>query len=75
MVRAHLPLHIEFTRAEPGCLEFAVSPTIDPLVWEVHERFVDAGSFRAHQERVAVSEWGAATAGIVREYVITEVVE
>lgn len=68
LVAQHLPLHVELTRAEPGCINFEVSPTGDPLVWVVEEEFVDATSFAAHQDRVTGSTWGRATAGIQRDY-------
>jgi quinol monooxygenase YgiN len=64
----HLPLHVELTRAEPGCISFEVTRAADPLVWQVSELFQDAVSFAAQQHRVAASEWGRATAGIERRY-------
>lgn len=64
----HLPAHLALTRAEAGCLVFEVTPTEDPLVWSVDERFMDAAAYRAHQQRVAASAWGGATAGIERSY-------
>ncbi|MEA4943533.1 MAG: antibiotic biosynthesis monooxygenase [Propionicimonas sp.] len=70
VVRRQLPQHRALTRAEPGCLAFEVRATDDPLVWQVDERFVDATAFAAHQARVAASEWGRATAGIERRYVV-----
>lgn len=70
IVTEQLPRHIELTRAEPGCLSFQVTPTTDPLVWDVEERFEDEVVFRAHQARVAASDWGRATAGIERRYSI-----
>lgn len=70
VVREHLPLHVELSRAEDGCLAFDVEAAEDPMVWTVRERFVDAAAFRAHQERVAQSEWGRATIGIERRYEI-----
>ena len=70
-VRAHLPDHLRLTRAEPGCLRFDVTPTADPLVWSVSERFADRAAFVAHQARTAASAWAAATAGCRREYVAT----
>lgn len=70
VVNRYLPLHIKLTRAEPGCLFFDVNPTEDPLIWRVDERFQDGDSFRAHQQRVAGSEWGKATANIDRDYEI-----
>jgi peptide-methionine (S)-S-oxide reductase len=71
-VRRHLPAHVALTRAEPGCLAFDVEPTDDPLVWSVSERFVDRAAFDAHQERVTGSAWAEATAGITRDYVVSE---
>jgi len=67
-----LPEHIRLTRAEAGCLSFDVTPTDDPLVWQVEERFVDRAAFDAHQTRTAGSDWAAVTAGIPRDYSITE---
>jgi quinol monooxygenase YgiN len=68
----YLPAHIESTRAEPGCLEFAVTATEDPLVWDVEERFADHYAYMSHQHRVAASEWGKWTAGITRDYSIAD---
>jgi len=67
-VEKNLPLHVELTRSEPGCVTFEVAQTDNPLVWQVDELFQDAASFAAHQQRVAASEWGRATAGIERRY-------
>jgi quinol monooxygenase YgiN len=67
-VEENLPLHIELTRAEPGCLSFEVNRAADPFVWQVEERFQDAAAFAAHQQRIADSEWGRTTAGIQRQY-------
>jgi len=71
IVVRHLPEHVALTRAEPGCLSFEVRATADPLVWTVSERFASPAAFAAHQQRVATSEWGRATAGIERDYAIT----
>ncbi|QAY59623.1 antibiotic biosynthesis monooxygenase [Microbacterium protaetiae] len=68
VVASRLPAHLKLTREEPGCLEFEVLATDDPLVWSVEERFADAAAFRSHQQRVAASAWGRATAGIERLY-------
>lgn len=68
IVRAFLPEHIRLSRAEPGCLGFAVLPTADPLVWQVDESFVDAPAFEAHQSRTKASAWFAATSGIQRAF-------
>lgn len=68
LVRAHLPEHIRLTRAEPGCLSFAVIATDDPLVWRVEETFQDRAAFAAHQARSRASAWHGATADIRRDY-------
>jgi quinol monooxygenase YgiN len=70
VVSLYLPDHIKLTRAEAGCISFAVAKTRDPLVWSVEERFEDQRVFELHQRRVAGSEWGRATAGIERRYSI-----
>jgi quinol monooxygenase YgiN len=67
-----LPDHLRLTRAEAGCLFFDVTPTDDPLIWLVEERFADHAAFAAHQARAADSDWGAQTAGITRDYAVTE---
>ncbi|MDP5333370.1 MAG: antibiotic biosynthesis monooxygenase [Paracoccaceae bacterium] len=67
-----LPAHIRLTRAEPGCLSFDVVPTGDPLIWQVDEAFADRAAFDAHQARAAATDWATQTAGITRDYVITE---
>lgn len=73
VVVRELPRHIELTRAEPGCVHFAVEPTTDPLVWSVSEQFANREAFEAHQERVRTSDWGLATVGIERDYVVATV--
>jgi quinol monooxygenase YgiN len=73
IVAAHLPKHIELTRAERGCLSFEVAATDDPLVWTVEERFATEEAFAAHQARVAGSEWGRSTAGIERQYEVRHI--
>ena len=70
VVREHLAQHVALTRAEPGCVSFAVEPTDDALVWTVEEQFSDADAFAAHQARVGASTWGLATTGIERRYTI-----
>lgn len=67
-----LPAHIRLTRAETGCLSFDVVPTEDPLIWQVDEAFADRAAFDAHQARAAATDWAAQTAGITRDYVITD---
>ena len=72
-IAAALPLHIELTRAETGCVRFDVTP--DPEVegrYNVSELFTDRESFDAHQARVKASAWGEISAGMRREYSIRE---
>lgn len=71
-VRRHLPDHLSLTRAEPGCLTFEVSPTDDPMVWEVMESFRDRASFAAHQARAQSSTWAEATRNCLRNYQVEE---
>ena len=70
LVERYLPRHVELTRSEPACLSFDVTPTSDPLVWQVEELFADEAGFADHQERAAASEWGRATAHIERRYTV-----
>lgn len=71
-IKAHLPEHVRLSRAEPGCIFFAVTPSADAAVWQVEERFVDRAAFDAHQRRTQNSAWGQATAGIAREYQVLD---
>lgn len=69
-----LVLHIELTRAEPGCLTFDVTPDPDRLgVFHVSELFISQAAFDAHQSRAGASNWATVTAGLPRDYVITEI--
>ena len=70
IVAAHVSRHVELTRAEPGCLAFEVDPAEEPREWLVVERFADAAALREHQSRTAASEWGRATTGIERRYLV-----
>ena len=67
-----LPEHIRLTRSEPGCVTFDVTPTDDPLIWQVAESFLDRAAFDAHQARAAATDWAVQTSGITRDYAITE---
>lgn len=69
-VRGALDTHIRLTRAEPGCISFEVTPTDDPLIWDVAEAFTDPAAFDAHQARAGSSPWAVETKGIAREYTI-----
>lgn len=69
-VRYALDEHIRLTRAEPGCISFNVTPTDDPMVWAVAEKFADPAAFEAHQTRAGASDWAEQTKGIARDYTI-----
>ncbi|MEY8842971.1 putative quinol monooxygenase [Cribrihabitans sp. XS_ASV171] len=72
-VRAALPEHVRLTRAEPGCLSFAVTERDDaPGVFDVAERFADRAAFDAHQARATASAWADVTRGLPRNYTVTE---
>lgn len=66
-------MHIELTRAEPGCISFDVVGSTQSGVWQVDEQFVDAAAFAAHQKRVEASDWGRATFSVSRDYEIRTV--
>jgi quinol monooxygenase YgiN len=73
LVQKLLPEHIRLSRAEPGCLSFAVIPSpVDPLIYEVAETFSDRAAFDAHQSRTRASVWGRETAHIPRSYEVSE---
>ena len=71
-VRHALPVHIQLTLAEPGCISFEVIEDENLagrfLVSEVFETKQD---FNAHQERTRNSSWFQLTKNFPREYSIT----
>ena len=71
-VREALPLHIDLTRAEPGCISFeVVEDDATPGRFLVSEVFVDQDAFDGHQARTKSSDWFKVTEGIPRDYKIT----
>ncbi|WP_134726709.1 putative quinol monooxygenase [Paracoccus luteus] len=62
----HAQSHIDASRAEPGCLQFDLWQTDEPLVFAVAERFADPDAYRAHQTRTRATDWYAATADLER---------
>jgi len=68
LIARYLPDHIALSRAEPGCLRFAVTPTANPLVWQVAECFATRSAFATHQTRTRASAWFAATGHIRRDF-------
>ncbi len=71
-VRWHLADHISLSRAEPGCLSFDVTPTDDPMSFEVMESFRTREDFDAHQARTRASPWFEATRHILRDFRVEE---
>lgn len=63
----HVSPHVAATRAEPGCLHYAIAQTDDPSVWRVEGLFRDAAALAAHRARAAASPWGAATGDMARD--------
>jgi quinol monooxygenase YgiN len=72
LVRQLLPDHIRLTRAEAGCEMFNVTPSADPLVWDVAERFTTQAGFDAHQTRTRASAWGQQTSHIARDFAVRQ---
>lgn len=66
-VLEHAQAHIDASRAEPGCLQFDLHQTDDPLVFAFAERFADESAYRAHQARTRATGWYAATRDIARD--------
>ena len=76
VVLSALQTHIELTRAEAGCVSFNVDPCADiKFRLVVSELFIDQTSFDAHQRRAQSSDWAKVSAGIPRQYEISEVAE
>ncbi len=71
-VKSELPVHIDLTRNEAGCLVFEVTQDeIENNKFHVYEEFVSEAAFMNHQLRVRSSKWGAVTKNIERNYEIT----
>ncbi|KPJ90263.1 MAG: antibiotic biosynthesis monooxygenase [Gammaproteobacteria bacterium SG8_11] len=72
-VKAALPLHIELTQQEAGCLIFDVTQDeTQKNIFNVYEEFIGRSSFEAHQDRVRTSSWGEVTKNVERHYQIKE---
>lgn len=71
-VSVALPIHIELTRNEAGCVSFGVTPCAEVAGrFLVDEEFVDQAAFDAHQARAGASDWAVVTKDIPRDYKIT----
>ncbi len=72
-VKQALAIHIELTRAEPGCISFSVEQCPDDShKFFVNEEFDSEASFKKHQERAGSSHWADVTKDVVRNYKITK---
>ena len=72
-IKRELPIHIENTRKEEGCLIFDVIQENEHSTrFNVHEEFIDKESFQVHQERVRNSNWGKISRNIERHYHIEQ---
>ena len=73
LLLAALPEHVALSRAEPGCLAFAIEQSSDdPLIFNVGERFSDRAAFDAHGARTRASAWWEMTRHIPRDLTVTE---
>ena len=71
-VEKELPVHIELTRKEDGCLVFEVTQDDkENNKFHVYEEFVSEAAFSNHQQRVRNSKWGSITKNVERFYEIT----
>jgi len=70
-VREALPLHVQLTLAEPGCIAFEIKPSESvPGRFIVSEIFKNQIAFEAHQTRNRSSAWFKTTEGIPRNFSI-----
>jgi autoinducer 2-degrading protein len=71
-VMDELPVHVNMTRKEEGCLVFEVTgDETENHKFHVYEEFVDEAAFARHQQRVRSSKWGSVTKNVERFYEIT----
>ena len=73
LVQSELPLHIDLTRKEPGCLTFSVErDQRDGNRFNVYEVFTSQEAFEHHQARVKGSRWAVVTKNVQRHYSIRQ---
>lgn len=71
-VKKELPIHIELSRKEEGCLMFEVTQDDqEKNKFHVFETFMSESAFSKHQQRVKKSKWGAITQNVERFYKVT----
>jgi len=70
-VNKALPLHVQLTLEEPGCISFEIKPSESiPGRLMVSEVFQNQAAFEAHQTRNRGSAWFKTTEGIPRNFSI-----
>jgi quinol monooxygenase YgiN len=68
-VDKELPVHIELTKKEDGCLIFEVTrDEKEKNRFHVYEEFESEEAFSNHQQRVRSSKWGSVTKNVERFY-------
>ena len=71
IVLAHLDEHVRLSRAEPGCLTFALRQSDDdPCLFDLDETYEDRAALDAHRARTQASAWGRATRDMRRDIVV-----
>jgi quinol monooxygenase YgiN len=64
-LRPHLRAQVEATRAEPGCLDYALTEdTLDPGLIRVYEHFLDEDALAFHRASPHMAAWRAACADL-----------
>ncbi len=72
-VRSAMAEHIHLTLAEPGCLDFTLTPDkTNPNRFSLYEEFIDRAAFDFHQARTKKSAWHYASKNIERHFSIIE---
>ena len=73
-VQEELPMHIQRTQQEEGCLVFEVHQDQEnEHRFNVHEEFSTQESFSIHQDHVQNSKWGKVSAKVERHYHVNQV--
>jgi quinol monooxygenase YgiN len=73
VVLRELPIHIQKTKSESGCLVFNVQQQKEnPNKFMVYEEFIDQTAFEFHQSRVKCSDLGTVTKNVQRHYKVTK---
>jgi len=71
-IRSALNVHMELTRAEPGCIVFEVVDDPEQIGrFNVYEEFVDRNAFEKHQARTNDSDWAIASRNVERSFEIS----